>query len=223
MHPIVVIVIGIAFAVFGYFLWRHEKQRVDAVRQWALGHGWHIDRDRSRGWEQKHPGLKVFARGHSKFGRNVLTGTWRDHRVTLLDYRYTTGHGKNRQVHRVGMVLLHCDFPTVPLRIRREHVFDKVGEFLGHDDIDFESAEFSRRFHVSSADRKWAYDVIHTRTMDFLLRAPKREIEFGFGEIAVLNSGFCDVEGYRQSLRVAVELYKLIPDYVVQQMKGSAS
>lgn len=223
MHPIVVIVIFVALAVLGVFLWRQEQKRVEAVRQWALGRGWHLDRSDSRDWDKKHPGLRFFDRGHSRRGRNVITGTFEGHRVTLLDYRFVTGHGKNRQTHSLGVVLLHCEFPTIPLRIRREHVFDKVGEFLGHDDIDFESAEFSRRFHVSSSDRKWAYDVLHTRAMDYLLKAPPREIEFGFGEIAVVQKRYCDVDAYEQSLRLAADLHRMIPAYVIQQMKGVPS
>ena len=43
------------------------------------------------------------------------------------------------------------------------------GEFFGHDDIDFESAEFSRNFYVKSSDRKWAFDILHARAMEFLL------------------------------------------------------
>ena len=41
----------------------------------------------------------------------------------------------------------------------------------------------------SRTDRKWAYDVIHTRTMEYLLQAPSFTIEFGFGEIAVYKTG----------------------------------
>ncbi len=101
--------------------------------------------------------------------------------MTCLDWQFVTGSGKNRQTHRHAVVIVETGLPVIPLEIRREHLLDKVGEFLGHDDIDFESAEFSRTFHVTAADRKWAYDVIHTRTMEYLLQAPPFTIAFGFG------------------------------------------
>ena len=85
--------------------------------------------------------------------------------MTLMDYQYTTGSGKNRSTHNKGLVIIGCDHPTIPLQIRRENPFDKVGEFLGMDDIDFESAEFSRKFYVKSSDRKSAYDVINARSI----------------------------------------------------------
>ena len=40
--------------------------------------------------------------------------------------------------------------------VRPEHVFDRLASFLGFDDIDFESVEFSKRFMVKFADRKFA-------------------------------------------------------------------
>ena len=52
-----------------------------------------------------------------------------------------------------------------------------MGEFFGFDDIDFESDEFSREFCVKAADRRWAFDVIHQATMEFLLAAPRFTIE----------------------------------------------
>ena len=223
MAPIFVILLIVALGALGVYLWRQEQARLEALRRWVRSRGWSLDRDRSKGWEKRFPGLKIFGKGHTRHGRNVITGEIDGRPVTLLDYQYTTGHGKNRHTHRIGIVLLTCDFPVIPLWIRREHAFDKVGEFLGSDDIDFESAEFSRRFYVKSSDRKWAYDVIHARTMEYLLRAPKVEIEFGFGEIAVLRRGFCNPDRYEALLEVAHTLYGLIPDYVVQQMKGAKS
>ncbi len=223
MAPVFVLLSIAALGVLGVFLWRKEQARLAALREWAAGRGWSLDRDRSKGWEKRFPGLKVLDRGHSRSGGNVIAGQAGGRPTTLLDYRYTTGHGKNQHTHRIGMVILNCGFPVIPLHIRREHAFDKVGEFLGADDIDFESAEFSRRFFVKSSDRKWAYDVIHVQTMEYLLGAPRVEIEFGFGEIAVFRQGFCDADRYEELLEVASTLYRLIPDYVVEQMKGKPS
>ena len=53
--------------------------------------------------------------------------------------------------------------------------------------IEFESIEFNRRFFVSSPNRRWAYDVIHPRTMEFLLGSPPIAIEFGQGTVLACN------------------------------------
>lgn len=199
-----------------------EKKRTLALRRWARQRGWSFAADRQGGWEKDYPGLKLFQKGHSRSGKNVISGLFHDHPVILTDYQYTTGSGKNRTTHHANVTILQCGFPTVPLFIRRENPFDKVGEFLGADDIDFESAEFSKKFFVKSADRKWAFDIIHTRTMEYLLTAPSVTIEFGFGEIAVYRTRYGEAAKYEEALDVAWNLFSLIPEYVVQQMKGPA-
>ena len=54
--------------------------------------------------------------------------------------------------------------------LRREGLFDRMAGALGFDDIDFESVEFSRRFHVKSSDKRFAYDLIDAGMMQFLLQ-----------------------------------------------------
>ena len=60
-------------------------------------------------------------------------------------------------------------------------LFDKVAGAFGFDDIDFESSEFSKRFYVKSTEKRFAYDVLHPRMMEFLLaaRPPMLDVEDG--------------------------------------------
>ncbi len=218
MPPVGIIVILAAIAVFGIFVWRKEQQRRQALLAWAAARRWRFQRKGLPDLRSRFPGLKILDRGHSRSNGNVITGTVDGREVLCLDYKYVTGSGKNRSTHSVGMVIMDCGFPTIPLLIRREHVFDKVGEFLGADDIDFESVEFSRRFYVKSNDRKWAYDIIHSRTMDYLMQAPALNIEFGMGAIAVYRSGYNNPAQHEEALKVASTMLDLIPDYVVKQM-----
>jgi hypothetical protein len=220
MQPVLIVLVIIAFAAVAYFFHRLEQQRREALLLWATRKGFDFDPARRKGLKDRWAGLKILRRGHSQSGKNFITGRWEGRDVTMFDFQFVTGSGKNRQTHRRGLVILAIDHPTIPLQIRRENPFDKVGEFLGMDDIDFESAEFSRKFHVKSSDRKWAYDVIHTRTMDYLLCERFQELEFGFAELCVIKNGRHDAESYEESLRFAKGLLDLIPDYVVQQMKG---
>lgn len=221
VQPIFIVIIILGIAVFGFLSWQQDKKRREALRLWAKQKGWHLTHSRIRSLHRDYPALKIFQKGHSRNARNVIKGDFHERPVTLMDYTYTTGHGKNRSTHNRGVVILACDFPTAPLFIRRENPLDKVGEFFGADDIDFESSEFSRKFFVKSSDRKWAYDVIHTRTMDYLMKIPSIfTIEFGFGEIVIYQNGRCGTDNYEKALEMAWDIHELIPDYVVRQMKG---
>lgn len=220
MVPYLFLLFVILMIIFAVYAWRQEKKRREALRLWCRQHGWKLAGHSVQGWDKDYPGIRIFDRGHSKSGDNIITGHYKGQQVTLLDYTFTTGSGKNSTTHHRGISILNCDFPTVPLQIRREHAFDKMGAFLGAGDIDFESAEFSRKFFVKSADRKWAYDVIHTRTMEYLLEAPHYSIEFGFGEIAIMRTGKCSPAQYEEQVEMAWQLYDLLPEYLIKQMKG---
>jgi len=112
-----------------------------------------------------------------------MEGTWSDRHLLAFDYHYEThstdskGHRRTNH-HHFSAVILASALPLKPLFIRAEGFFDKLTEFVGFDDIDFESAEFSRKFYVKAKDRRWAYDVIHARTMEFLLSMPRFTIQF---------------------------------------------
>src|SRR5204862_1433100 len=87
-------------------------------------------------------------------------------------YKETSGSGKDERTttYEFSYLLIRLPYGNVPdLLIRPEGFFDKLAAMIGFSDINFESAEFSRRFLVKSSDKKFAYDVIDPRMMDFLL------------------------------------------------------
>ncbi|MGA1224469.1 MAG: hypothetical protein ACO31E_07875, partial [Phycisphaerales bacterium] len=55
------------------------------------------------------------------------------------------------------------------LTVRAEGFLDKLGAMIGFDDIDFESSEFSKRFHVKCSDRRFAFDLFEPRMMEYFL------------------------------------------------------
>ena len=219
-QPALVVAVIVVVAVVGVLGWRQEQRRLRLLLHWARRHALTRQDGKGRDWHLRYPGLQVLQRGHSRRSTLALEGEIDGRRVVCLDYVFVTGSGKNRTTHRRALVIVETGFPVIPLTIRREHVFDKVGEFLGHDDINFESAEFSRTFHVTAADRKWAYDVIHTRTMEYLLGAPAFTIAFGLGEIAVERNGRLQARHCRQALKVAHAMLDFIPDYALDRLKG---
>ncbi len=221
MPPGVIILIVLIVAAAGLYGWRQDQKRQQAVREWAFGRGWRSWPGGDWGPHTEYPAVRVFQRGHSRKSDNIVRGQSGGRDVAAFDYRYVTGSGKNRTTHRRGVLVLRTSFPVQPLQIRPESALDKVGEFFGRDDIDFESAEFSRRFHVSADDRKWAFDIVHARVMELLLaRAGDFTVEFGSFEVCLHRRGYCDPDRYEQALALATELLDLVPDYVVREMKG---
>ncbi len=222
-QPWFLLVVLAGLAAFGVWTWQKDQKRQEAIRAWALARGWRAWPGGEGGPLHEHPGLSLLERGHSRRCGCLVRGELDGQAVALFDYRYVTGHGKNRATHRYGVAVLDLPFPVRPLRVRPEHAFDKVGEFFGADDIDFESAEFSARFHVAAADRKWAYDVIHPRMMEFLLGAPAGfALEMGSHEIAVYRRGYPGVTEHEQALRLLNGVRERIPEFVIRQQRGES-
>jgi len=215
MEGLYVIVAIAVIGLLAFGLWRSAKRRKE-LAAWASGKGLSFRPGRDAGFDERYRAFGCLRRGHSRFAHNIAEGNRNGRRVVAFDYHYVTGSGKNRQTHRFSAVVLHSDVRLKPLRIRSENVFDRVTEFFGIDDIDFESAEFSRAFHVKSADKRWAYDVLHQRTMEYLLAMPRFSIQFDDRcAIAWRNRRF-GVETFESAIGVVEGILDRLPEYVVR-------
>ena len=106
-----------------------------------------------------------------------------------------------------------------PLFIRPENFFDKLTEFIGFNDIDFESAEFSKKFYVKSPDKKWAYDIIHPRMMEFLLASPMFSIQFDLLSVIVYRDNTFSPADFDAAADLVNGIFERIPDYVIQNQR----
>ena len=211
----IVILVGI----FGHL---GAKKRREELRAWAQSRGLHFSEHRDDSHEDDYPDFSAFRRGRSRHAFNRCRGTIDDRDVCAFDYHYTTTSRDSKgntstQHHYFSGVLVRAQIPLEPLVVRPEHFFDKMASFFGKDDIDFESAEFSRQFHVSSPDRKWAYDVLHQRAIEFLLDHPVFTIEFGHRHVLVMRKSRFDAPTFDHALDIAIGLLDRLPEYVRRQ------
>jgi hypothetical protein len=138
----------------------------------------------------------AFTRGHSQSAYNTLRGVIEidDAEWTAqagdFEYKTTSHNGKRTTTHTHYLSYLVIDTPHLgapDLAIRREGFLDRFAGFMGFDDIDFESAEFSERFHVKSSNRRFAYAVLDPRMMEFLLESAPPTIEMHAGRCCLLR------------------------------------
>ena len=214
----VVVAIALA-ALLAIAIWARAKRRKE-IEAWAEGKGLSFRPERDRGFDERYRAFECLRRGHSRCAYNIAEGDRGGRRLTTFDYRYVTGSGKNRQTHRFSAIILGSNVPLQPLKIRSENVFDRVTEFFGLDDIDFESAEFSRAFHVKSPDKRWAYDVLHQRTMEHLLSMPRFSIEFDNWHVIAWRNRRFNMETFDSAIGVVEGILDGLPEYVVRQQRG---
>lgn len=221
-----IIIAGILIlaCVGGYINWLREKRRREALMALAreLGMSFNPLKDRSHDNEYAH--FEIFRRGHSRAAYNTLTGTvaikGRPYAAKMGDFKYkiTTSNGKttSTRTYRFSYLIVHLPFVGVPdLLIRREGMFDKLKSFLGFGALSFESEEFSRRFHVQCADRKFAYDVIEPRMMEFLMQSNPMTIDIEHGRMCLSDgSRRWDAEQFKQQLNWMQEFFERWPKHV---------
>jgi len=200
--------------------WWFASKRRKELAAWVTSKGWQFDPARDRGFDERYPEFSCLRRGHSRYAYNVVSGTSNGRGIVAFDYHFATGHGKNRHDFRFSAIVVSAQVRLRFLHIRSETVFDKVTEFFGVDDIDFESAEFSRAFHVKSADKRWAYDVLHQRTMELLLSQPRFSIQFSDRDVIAWRNRRFSPETFEAAIGVAEGILDRLPEYVIQERGG---
>jgi len=218
----VAIAMGLAVFIPLAIWWSVKRRR--AIEAWAAQKGLTVLLGRDSRFDDRYPAFDCLRRGHGRYAYNIVEGEWNGRRLSAFDYRYVTGSGKNQQTHHFSATILGSRVPLKPLRIRTENVFDRVTEFFGVDDIDFESAEFSREFHVRAPDKRWAYDVLHQRTLEFLLAMPRFSIEFDESNAIAWRDRRFYVGTFEAAISVVEGVLDRLPEYVVrQQQEGKGS
>ena len=220
MEPFfVILVIVVIGAILAFSLYAAAKRRKE-LSQWARQRGLRFTPSGSYDMDSSYSDFKCLHQGNSRHAYNIITGQHNQLELTAFDYKYTTGSGKNKNTHVFSAMIVQAPIPLKPLFIRREGFFDKLTEFFGADDIDFESAEFSRKFFVKASDKKWAYDVIHQRMMEYLLTAPKYSIQFAGDSIIAWSNLTFSPSQFESAFDMIAGMIELLPEYLVKQQMG---
>lgn len=163
--------------------------------------------------------LNALAQGSNRYAYNILSGTYRDQEILCFDYHYET-HSRdskgrrNTQHHYLSCLILRMPRSFPELRIYREGFGSRIAQAFGYDDIDFESAEFSRAFCVRSRDKRFAYDVCNPRLMEFLLANRDLNIEVEGDSFAYVFGTCLSPDAIQPNLDRLVQARLLLPDYL---------
>ena len=82
------------------------------------------------------------------------------------------------------------------------------------DEVKFEFAEFSRRFCVRSADKKFAYDVCNPQMMEYLLANRDLEVEIQGPAILLAFEPQLPVGQIEFNLQRLIEIRSRLPEYL---------
>jgi hypothetical protein len=159
--------IGTLVGLAVYFSRRARKTRIAQCQAWAAHHGFQY-------WPVEDSVLRISAKppftyGHGRNGVDVFRGVHRGVHLHFFQYQYRTSDGENESTHYFQVVAISLPAVRPYLEVGREGMLAKS---LGKD-IDFENHAFNVRFRVVSASPRYAHDVIHPRTMEWMLADPR--------------------------------------------------
>ena len=166
--------------------------------------------------------LKQLAQGSNRYAINALSGIYQGNKVLAFDYHYETYStdskgNRTTQHHWFSFFILTLPAMFPELTVRREGFFTKIAEVFGYQDINFESAEFSKAFCVRSPDKKFAYDVCHARMMEYLLANRDLSLEIENDALALAFNSCLSVEQVEYNLQRLCEIRTRLPEYLFTQ------
>ncbi len=155
--------IGAALGIYEYNR-RRLRKRIAAATSLATAHGFRVDVGPKSPPPQE---FDLFDVGSSK---QVWFHFWRPgEQDSVFDYRYTTGSGKNRQVHHHTCALISLPFAAAHTKIGPEGFWSGVGRAIGLRDIEVESPEFNSRYRVTGDDERFAVTLLDQPMIAWLL------------------------------------------------------
>ena len=170
-----IVVVGIVIAYFGYQSWKQEQKRRELLMAWATNSGFAFEVEDDRWCERWQ--ATPFGQGDHRKASNVVTGAQKGRPFAAFDYSFQThsSNGKGGQTtttHRYVVTSVQLPTYLPQLQVTPENLVTRLGNAFGLDDIELESEDFNRRFRVRAQDRKFACDVLGPRTMAMLLSRP---------------------------------------------------
>lgn len=213
---LLIAILVIAGAIYGAIAAKRRREEMAALAA-RLGLGFRADKDYSLA--SRFGFLDKLAQGSNRYAFNVLSGSYGGENVLVFDYHYethSTDSKGRRQTHHhhfsFFILLLPRSFPE--LTILREGMFSKLAQAFGYDDIDFESAEFSRTFCVRSKDKRFAYDVCNGQMMEYLLANRDLNLEIEDRALALAFGTRLSATEIEANLNRLVEIRSRLPDYL---------
>ncbi|WP_146462473.1 hypothetical protein [Rubripirellula tenax] len=165
--------------MIGVLFHRHQKKK-EEQRRTTLGE---VAQELNLVFQEFPTGLSLatrlsplpqFAIGRKQQITNLLVAETSDVCINLFDYQYTTGHGKNRRVHRETIAaVLATDLKLPTFHLRPEGTLDRLGSMIGMQDIDFhDHPEFSNAFVLKADNEASVRELLDRPLLDHFASRP---------------------------------------------------
>lgn len=218
----------IVFGLIGKKIAAKRRAELQAFAQQA-GLQFFPERDSSIAGRFSH--FSSFSQGSNRYGYNTMKGHVDSPHgrleITAGDFHYQTESRDNkgrRQVHNhyFSYLIFHPPFVMHPrMSVRRETFMDRVTGAIGFDDIDFEHDEFSRKFHVKSDDRKFCYDLLDPRMIEWIMTTEPPNFYTAGGQFLTMWKGTWKVAEFSSNIEWLRTFVSKMPTHLVNRLNQS--
>jgi hypothetical protein len=212
----VVATLGVGYFVIARYL---HRKRVAELTSWAQANGWTYTENAGE-MVDRFVGAP-FGRGFGRAAKHLLTTRMGGRPVVAFEYSYKErrGSGKDQRTvtYTFEVVATTTPAPRPTLQVTAEHLGTRLLNAIGMDDLQLESEEFNRTFRISADDAKFAYDVLHPRTMEWMLSDSRaRELPFRFERSDVLTweSGRLNPQRAAWAAGYLLDVVDRVPEFV---------
>ena len=227
--------IALVSLISGYLSYRKRQDRDALLVSYAGSNGFNLQRSppSEPSWFEQfvprklHPlashliAFYPFNEGSFERIDNLLTKQIGDTCVYAFDYHTLTERTDSdgdKQQHRnqYGVVAMKLGLLWPYLRLSPEHFGHRIIKLAGSKELALESEEFNRMYFVQTDDPKAADDVLHPQAVDYLLRNPPRDWQFGNMYLLVVSPLLMSPQEISRVITEMREFVELVPGYVKQ-------
>lgn len=210
-------------AVKAAFIGRRMNARRARLQVFAEANGLSFIADQEHFMSQRFNDCSCLEIGDNRYAFHVMEGDWNGWPIVAFDYCYQNvyrddkGNASLSSPRYFSAVVAVTAVTLKSLSVRPKNLWDKFKAAAGEMDINFESGAFSRRFHVTSPDRQWAYAVLHPQAIDCLLRHGHFHIDMKYHTVIAYGHRLFTVKEFQDAAQAVTGLLEFLPKYLIRE------
>lgn len=212
------VVAALGIGSLGMSRYLHHK-RVAELTAWARANGWAYTEHAGQ-MADRFVGIP-FGVGFDRTARHLLTTTMGGRSVTAFEYSYKdrVGSGSDARTVTFTFTVTATTLPVTrpTLQVTPEEPGTALPDVAGLEDLRLDSEQFNRLFRVSTDDRGFAHNVLHGRTVEWMLADPRaRELGLRFERSDVLawEAGRLSPQRTAWAATYLLDLVDRVPQFV---------
>jgi len=138
------------------------------------------------------PRASLFSRGRKPRFRNLLTGYTANRQVTIFDYQFVIGRGKNTYTMKQTVAAYRLPHAVANFEVSPASAWAKLSKWFGGKDIRFpENPQFSKRFRLRGPDEPAVRKTFSPAVQSYFEAQPesKQSVQTSGGWLIVFQEG----------------------------------